>query len=156
MPPTKNILVWQAPEFIKYQKTILWDFGVFIVALLFAFWGVWQHDFTIIILAILGGVLFWHYGTKEPREVTFAIRPDGIQVDALLYRYRNITSFCIFHEPPHLNELVIRNKTSLVPLVHINLGANDPQKVKKILKEYIPEQEETYPLSHVISHIIGY
>jgi hypothetical protein len=156
MKQQKALLHWQAPEFVKYEKTILWDIGILVIAALFAIWGLWKGDITIIALAVLAGGLLWYFGKKEPRDLSFDIRTDGIQVGELIYRYGNFASFWIFHDPPHINELVLRNKKNVAPLVHINLGDQDPEKVKKALKGLLKEKEESYPLSHIFAHIIGY
>jgi len=152
----KVFLHWKAPEFVKQEKTILWDIGAIGITILFTLWGIWSKDVTLFAVALLGGLLFWHFGKQEPKEIEFAIRLDGIQVGNLLYRYRGLESFWLFHEPPHVNELVLRTKKSFIPLVHLNLGNEDTEKVRHALKEFLPEKEEAYPISHVLAHIIGY
>ena len=156
MPPSKILLTWIAPEFIKQQKTILWDIGIFIATAAFILWGVWSLDVTIVVLAILAGGLLWHFGKQEPKEIMFQIRTDGVQINNLLYKYQTLESFCIFHEPPHITELVLRSKKALLPLIHINLGGVDPDDITKVLREFIEEKQEAYPISHIIGHIIGY
>lgn len=151
-----TLLSWRAPEFIKKEKTILWDIAVFGIAGVFFLWGLWKADITIAALSVLGGGLLWYFGNKNPNVITFAIRKDGVQVGDLLYRYGNIESYWIFHEPPHVNELALRSKKTFAPLIHINLGDEDPETVKKALKGLLKEKEESYPLSHILAHIIGY
>lgn len=156
MPNSNILLSWKAPEFIKQQKTQLWDIGIAIITGLFILWGILKPDITLIILAGLGGGLLWHFGKQDPKETMFSIRTDGIQINHLFYSYQRLNSFWIFHEPPHLTELVLRTKRSITPLVHLNLGPVDPAEVRKILKEHLSEKHEPYPLYHIVGHIIGY
>ncbi|MBI3335819.1 MAG: hypothetical protein HY001_04995 [Candidatus Portnoybacteria bacterium] len=156
MKDSSVLLSWQAPEFVKQEKTILWDIGAIGTTILFTLWGIWSKDITLVAVALLAGLLFWHFGKQEPKEIEFAIRQDGIQVGPLLYRYRSLESFWVFHEPPHINELVLRTKKAFIPLVHLNLGSEDPEKVKEALEKFLPEKEEAYPISHILAHIIGY
>lgn len=150
------LLSWKAPEFRKYEKTILWDAVIFGVTLLLTLWGIWSSDIVFTALVVLAGILLWHYGTQEPKEVSFAVRSDGIQAGSLLYNYKILESFWVFYEPGQVNELMVRTKKTLFPLVHINLDREDPEEIRKVLKSFLEEKEEHYPISHALAHIIGY
>lgn len=134
----------------------MWDIGVVLAGALFALWGAWTMNLIIVILAVLSTGLLFHYGKQNPKEIIISIHPEGIQVDRLLYKYRTFESFWIFQDTPEDHELVLRSKKAYIPFVHIYLGDQDPEKVKTLLSQYLPLKEEGYPITHIISHLIGY
>jgi len=156
MDQPKILLKWQALEFDKREKTILWDIGVVFFAFLFVLWGLLKSDVTLVAAALFGGIAFWLLGKKEPGVITFALREDGVQMGHLLYRYANMESFWILKDGDTTCELILHTNHFLNPLVHINLGNEDEEKIRKIVANSLKQKEEPHPLTHVLAKLFHY
>lgn len=155
-PQPKILLKWQALEFDKREKTILWDVGVVFFAFLFALWGFIKGDVTLIAAALFGGIAFWMLGKKEPGVINFALREDGVQMGNLLYRYANMESFWILKDEDKTHELILRTHHFFNPLVHVNLGDEDTEKILKLVAASLPQKEEPHPLTHILAKLFNY
>ena len=147
---------WEGPEFEKQEKTAFWDLGVICFGVILFIWGLIRGDVTLSALAILGPLCLWMLGKKEPKTIRFSLRSDGVQIGDLLYHYRSLESFWMFDESHSLNELLLRSKRFLTPLIHIHLGKQDAKEIRAILSKHLKEKEEPYPMSHLFAKMIGY
>jgi hypothetical protein len=118
---SKPLLSWKAHELI--------------------FLSFWWKAFTMMVFLILAVFLIIVYALKEPTIVSFSITPLGISVDGVLYGYSNINSFWIFYDPPEIKELDIKLNSGFFPYLSIPLGKTDPNDIRRILLEYLPEKK---------------
>ena len=138
----RSLLSWKAHEFDQQKKGPMWFvvFAVIVIGLIFlAFW--WKA-FTMMVFLILAVFLIIIYALKEPRIVNFSITPLGMDIDNVLYKYSDMSSFWIFYEPPEIKELDIKLIRGFSPHLSIPLGKTDPNDIRKILLEYLPEKKE--------------
>lgn len=91
---------------------------------------------TFILIGMVGYLLF----NRPAETVMFAISEDGITVGREFYEYDNIQSFWIIEDHPQFpNHLIIQTDGILSSHVHIPLEENDPEIVRHILLDHIPE-----------------
>jgi len=138
----RSLLSWKTQEFEQQKKGPMWFvvFAVVVVGLIFlAFW--WKA-FTMMVFLILAVFLIIIYALKEPRTVIFSITPLGVDIDNVMYKYSDMSSFWIFYEPPEIKELNIKLTRGFFPHLSIPLGKTDPNDIRKILLEYLPEKKE--------------
>lgn len=150
------IISWRGPEYPKYPKNInvlitfaIFDFLMIILAIVL-------RNILMAILFFLIGIVVYIYYQKEPREVFFAITPQGIVINETLYLYKDLKSFWILYEPPLFKELVIRHKKKSNPLTKIPLENQNPNIIRKRLLEFLPEKEEEESLVDIISRILKF
>jgi hypothetical protein len=138
----RPLLSWKAHEFEQQKKGPMWFvvFAVIVIGLIFlAFW--WKA-FTMMVFLILAVFLIIIYALKEPRIVNFSITPLGMDIDNVMYKYSDMSSFWIFYEPPEIKELNIKLTRGFFPHLSIPLGKTDPNDIRRILLEYLPEKKE--------------
>ena len=137
----KNHLKWTAPEFKQYKKNQSW----FIVAgLIAAGLFIWALLTKNLLFALLIGLSYFSitvFALKNPREINLAITAKGIKIDKTLYEFDNLKSFWIFYEPPHVKELSLRSKKTIMPYIKIPLGKQNPVEARRLLLKYLPERK---------------
>ncbi len=143
---TIRALRWQAPEYTHYEKTAdwYWSVGVIMLALLVSSYYLESILFAFLIL--ISGSTMLLYGARRPNMVTFEISGAGIRIGDRLFHYETLQSFWIFYRVGGIKELSIHSGQTLVPLVKIPLGDQDPAELRELLLEFIPEvaQEESF------------
>lgn len=133
---------WESLSFEKRAKDYRWYLIAGIIILLALGYLVWQRDwFTIIILIIVSGVLFWYVRTTKPKKVIYKLTPLGLYADERLYPYSEIHSFWMVYNEK-VKTLYIAFTKKYLPSLVISLGQADPITLKNILLRRIPEQEK--------------
>ena len=89
-------------------------------------------------------------------KVEFQITEDGILVNQRFYEYKTLKNFYIIYEPPEVKTLYFEPKSIFSPRVPIDLGSQDPVKIREILKQYLAEdlERENEPLSDQTSRLL--
>ena len=148
----ETIIEWRAPEFRHYQKNAAWfiTFGI-IVAMIIAY-QVFQSDWfgavTIFIMAVLFGIFAMH----KPKEVTVTLSTEGVHIDDSYIPYTRIKNFTIVDSENH-KTLNLETTAYINHLLTIELAEQDPEEVREILGELLPENEiEGETMIQKISH----
>jgi len=146
-----SLLSWQAPEFTKYKKTKTWYVVFVLIAAGLLFLAFWFKTFTTIIFLFLAIFLVIIYSLKEPRIINFSITALGIEIEKSLHQFPDIESFWIFYDPPEIKEICFKTKKAIFPHIFVPLSNIDPNKVRKILLEYLPEKKQEESLADNIA-----
>jgi len=152
----KNILSWEAKEFEKNRKGKIWfiSFGTFSLGLLFLAW--YWKSFTMMTFIILAIFLIIIYSLKEPRTLSIKVTSSGISIDRNLYRFSEIESFWVFYDPPYTKELSLKQKKMFFPHTYVPLGKKDPNKIRKILLNYLSEEKQEESVIDNIARILKF
>lgn len=146
---------WEAPEYLHFEKTRNWTLTLFAIGLAFLILAVTVGSYTGATLALLVTFVVYLFGHRAPRYLNYKITPLGIEADGRVFLFDELASFWIIYHPP-VKELILRSKKAFMPLVHIQLEYADPNKIRDILLEFLPEKEEEEPLSHIIAHVLKF
>ena len=107
------------------------------------------------VVALLGTFVVYLLGHRAPRYIEHKITPLGIELDGRVFLFDELQSFWILYHGP-VKELILRSKKTLMPLIHLQLEYADPNKIREILLDFLPEKEEEEPLSHIIAHLLKF
>jgi len=110
----------------------------------------------MVIFFILAGFLILIYAIKEPQIIDFSVGSSGVKIDKKLYKYSEIDSFWIFYDPPEIKELSLKFKKMFFPVLSIPLADTDPNKVRKILIKFIPEEEQKESVAENIARHLNF
>ncbi len=138
----KSHIKWQAPEFEQQEKSKSWFLIAGLIALGLFSWAVLTKNFIFALLIALAYFSISVYAIKRPKEIKLAVTSRGVRVGNTLYEYDNLRSFWIFYNPPHIRELSIRSRKTIMPYIKIPLGETNPVKIRKALVKYIPERKQ--------------
>ncbi len=147
---------WQGLEFEYTPKGSTWNALVIGITGIFFIWGLLSKSFTGSLLALLAGFTFFVYSHKHPKEITFTLKPTGIQIGRHVHHYSELTSFWIHYHPPHVKEISIHSKKILEPKIHIPLYGQNPVVVRQYLAQYLAEDEHDYSIIDGIMRAIGF
>lgn len=134
------LLEWKAPEFISHPRSKSWFLMAGIVVLALVAYAIYTNSATMaIVFIVLAGVyILTHY--QEPRTIDMKITELGIYAGDDFYSYHAIESFWIIYHPRFVRELNLKFKHKTSKIV-IQLNAQDPAEVRRVLSKEIPEKE---------------
>jgi hypothetical protein len=140
--PSANrvLLSWSGETFDYVHKGLAWYLVAGLIVLSIIGYLAWQQNWYLIgITVVISAVLFWYVSTARPETVTYAITPFGVQVGEKFYPFTDIHSYWIIYTPAVQKLNIIFNKKYLPALV-IDVSKADPNKIKVLLSNRIPEQ----------------
>jgi hypothetical protein len=142
---------WQAPEFEKHEKGLIWFIILGISALIVFTIVLIMKNFIFAILIVMMVFVIFIYALKEPRIITFKISAKGIDIGDKNHSFGELKSFWIFYEPPEIKELSVRSKKWITPLIKIPLDKQDPSLIRSALIKFIPEQMQEQSLIDILA-----
>ena len=157
--PQKEIpssyMSWEAPEYLHFEKTRNWTLTLFAGGLAIVTILIAMSNYSGAIVIALAIFVVYLLGHRVPKYQDHKITPIGVEVDGRLFPFDELQSFWLLYHPP-VKELILHSKKSVMPLIHLQLDYADPNKVRDILLEFLPEKEEEEPLSHIIAHVLRF
>ncbi len=134
-------LHWRAPEFEIFERDQKWYLTITGILIAVVAYAIFTNGLVMAITFILIGVVGYIYIEKEPRTLDFMLTRDGVVAGREIYDFDNIQSFWVFYEEDGLRVISLHTQSYLAPFIHIPIGDQDPTEIRKILLEYIPEEE---------------
>lgn len=149
---TPKELSWQALEFTEYKKHPLWYVALAVLIAGLVLYGIYTQSWTTVVTFILFGLMIANYAARKPKTVTVKLTSNGVSVDTANYEYKVVRKFWIIYYPPEVKTLYLETNAYLNNLIRIELGNQDPRKVKEFLKPYLEEDlEATESIADVIA-----
>lgn len=74
----KEIVNWEAREYILGEKKTGWYVGLVVVALGLIALAVWQEWWTFVVLIVLATVSLWIYTVRPPRVLHYSLGNKGL------------------------------------------------------------------------------
>jgi hypothetical protein len=152
-----NILTWQAQKFENFERHPWWSISIFIILIFFLTYSLLADNFLLSIIIIISGVIIYLFEKKDPETYHFTICKTGIIAHDHFYEFITIESFWIFYEPGPVGRKEISIKTThrFLPYAYIPLGnKTNPNKIRKILKKYLPEEQHQESILDFLENII--
>lgn len=138
----KAIIWWEsvehAPEFLKSKRAYAVTVLAIVAVIAYALFT--DSPLTAIVFILIGMVGYLLFN-RPPETVMFSISDKGITAGREFFDYENIESFWIVEEehPQFHDHLIIHVDSVMSPRIHIPLEENDPETVRDILLDHIPE-----------------
>ncbi len=137
----KEIISWEAPEYIQHEKGLKWFIAAGIVVVAFCIYAAMTQNWTLLVaLVLLSAMYIWQHGDM-PKNVKIVVSDAGIKIGNKVYPYQNIKSFWLIYRPPYVKTLNIRSNSKLLPDITIQLGDQDPAVLRTYLCSQIREEE---------------
>lgn len=146
--PGKIFLKW---EVRKEKKDKNWQIGVVIFILFSFFFFLSQGNYFGIILIFV--ITFLIFFLPRRKGTQFAILERGVKIGNEVFPWQNLKGFWIFEDPP---ELYLKSKKSYLPYIILPLLENHPEKVKKIVLNFLPEEEMERGIFDIIERKLGF
>lgn len=155
----KELISWEAPEYFHYERTNDWYWWTGLVALVILGFALWQGSLLFALLVLISWFTVVLYAVRPPQIVAFKLTDKGILIKnphsdgTKMYPWSDLKSFWIFYRPPVHAELSIISKKTLMTHIKLPLGETDPEKLKNIVKQYLPEEEQKESLIDNLSQL---
>ncbi len=149
-------LTWTAPEFTKHKKDAGWFITGGVIALALLIFALYGKNFLFALIIILAAFSVFVWSQKEPQRIQFSLTPKGVAIGKTIYSFDNLESFWIFYNPPEIKYLSIISKKLFMPKIAIPIGNEDPDEIREILIEFLPEKEQHESLIDVLGRHLRY
>jgi len=151
----KPLISWTCRDHVPPQRSVIWFFCVGLIALALGTYAIWTQNFLFAAFIFIALFTIFFAGRREPKNFKIDIFPEGVKIDEkTLIPFTEVSSFWIFPgmQPPILN---LKPKHRLKTNFHILLENIDPEDVRDVLLNYLPEKEEEYPFAERIAEMLG-
>ena len=149
------LLCWIAKEYEIHEYSQKYILGIGGIVLFLLIIGIVTTNYFFIVFVILAFFVIMMYGKHTPREFTFAIAEEGIYLGKKYYSWKSLKSFWIF-ERLNPAELSLETEAMLNPYIRIPINNEKPEKIREIMKQFLPEKEHTAFLTDEIARRIGF
>lgn len=119
------------------QPDWYWVLGIFAAALSIA--SILFGNILFAVVIITGAVALGFASTGAHNEYTVSLTNRGVLIDATLFPYENIISFCVLEFENEDPVLSLRTKSIFAPQLSIPLVDVDPYEVYDTLAFYVQE-----------------
>ncbi|MFO7807168.1 MAG: hypothetical protein R6V40_01960 [Candidatus Moraniibacteriota bacterium] len=137
---------WKAKENNDFPRDLRFLIIASLILFLLVAYGLFINNLLMSVLFILIGFALYLIKNKGPETAVFAITQDGIVDKDHLYKFNSLKSFWINYEPGKKKEIILKSKTNFLPYIKIPLGNQSPLKIRKILINFLPEEEHRDPI----------
>ncbi len=145
---------WQAPEYESYDRDKKWYTVMTLGLIAIISYAFFTNSPIMAITFILIGMVEYIYISRDPQMLDFMITKKGIVAGKELYEFEQINSFWIFYDPEIIKSLSLHMKSDLMPFLQIPLHNEDPDEIREIISQYIPEVKQDYRLKDSINRML--
>lgn len=148
-------LSWTALEHEYVERNPDWFWMVGVVALGGAILALILGNILFALFIVVGAVTLSLYALKHPRMVDFEINDKGVIIEADLYPYQTLESFCI-HEHGASFRLLVKSQKVFMPYLALPLGDVPPVEIRKALANKLPEIYVAESISEKLMERMGF
>lgn len=135
---------WSSKEYPYYHKNFAWVFTFFVILVLIVVFQVLQKDYFGGLSVAVIGLLALFYALVPPKTIYILLSAKGIHLDDLFIPYNKMRHFWIVDNLNH-KTLNIETRAFLQKILVLELGSQDPEKIRRILRDVLPELDESEP-----------
>lgn len=147
---------WKFPEYEQHHRSDGWYILFGLVSGILLLSALFTGNFLFAVIILLFIFIVFVHSTKRPGMVNLRIRENGIDIEDRHIPYESISAFWIVYKPPYANNLYIRRKNFLAPILSIPMQQINPLAIREILEQHIEEdlEEEDETLSEILSRTL--
>ncbi len=134
-------ITWQAPEFIKHDKSSSWFVALWIISAGLVVVAFLTKSILMGVLVFIATLVVSVYAAKEPRNIKIVLDERKINFGKESKSLDNFSSFWIFEKGSY-NILSLSSKKMLQPHIKIILPEELSKDVRMILRSSLEEREQ--------------
>ena len=155
-PHSKELLAWEAPEYIEHPKQKEeWTRTTWLIATPIALLLLLVKNVLGAATIAIGAFAFLVNAFRPPRRMRFALEEKGVRVGERFHPYDQLESFWIFSGEED-KVLSLRRKAWLHYGLHLPIADVEPDRIREALSAHIPEKEESPSVVDEFLRRIGY
>ncbi len=152
----KALIEWSALEYPLVERGPYWWVPPSAVALVCVLFAIIVKSYLFAGFVVLALVVALLYMRRPPRTFHFAISREGVYIEEQRHRWAELESFWIFEHADH-QEVSLETKTGRIfPYLYLPLGEVHPNRIRRVLSDFLPEKEHTEMFTDQIARSIGF
>lgn len=152
-----NKLKFSVPHFISSDKSAFWFLGVFVLFAAIIVFALWQKDYRLGAIFLLGAACFYQMALSNPNKVELEFNPEGIIFDKKRFDWDQFRSFSIWNEKSHFVVHLERKSSLAGPLVLVVPGAQNRDLVPVALGSVLAEKYHPHiTISDLFARLLRY
>ncbi|KKW36854.1 MAG: hypothetical protein UY81_C0011G0009 [Candidatus Giovannonibacteria bacterium GW2011_GWA2_53_7] len=136
------LLAWAIPEYEKHDRGMRWYVISSIIGVGLVLFAILTANFLFAIILVMVGIIMFLSSQRDPDWVPFAITPGGFLIGTHFHPFYEFRNFSVLYQPPQLKCLYLVSETRVRPTIKIPLEDMDPNAVRNLLLEVLPEDLE--------------
>ena len=132
------LMTWEAPSLPIYERGRLWYIIGGIVVLATAGYGILTGNWTLSIVSIMCGVMYFLIRNHTLPPVTLNIFENGINYDGTFYSWKDLTGFWFLETPTYIELRFSPVKWHKEDYI-IQTGAQSVDSIRMVLGQYLTE-----------------
>lgn len=150
-----TLMSWDFSEHEAHDRGKWW-YAISAVVVIVLFWfSYYDKNFLLAIIISLVILIFVISELRGPGYHNFAITEDGLVAGPQFFPYADLRNFFIIYQPPEVKSLYFDPKSIWQPHIGVALGDQDPNEVREILLNFLPEDldKEEEPTSDFLGRL---
>lgn len=94
----KNIINWEAREYIEYKKNAGWYFALAVIVIGLGALAVWLQQWTFLALIVVAVIALLTYTLRKPRKLHYSLSDKGLSEGNNLFLFDDYKSFDVVSE----------------------------------------------------------
>ncbi len=150
------IFSWTVDEYERHERGPVWYAIAFVVGVSLILYAMITQNFLFAVIIIMAGVIIGLSTLREPRRVLFQMTTRGVGLGREFLPYKDLKSFWILYEPPHLKNLYIDFRNPITPHLKISLEEQDPVEIRASLLSFLREEpnQEQESLADLLGRVL--
>ncbi len=148
-------ITWETIEYLHREKTADWYWIVSIVTLSIALISIILNNIIFAILIIVASFTLSLLSSQKPKIIKAEVNNIGVLINKTLYPYKELDSFWV-ETRDHNDRILLKSKKILMPLISVFIDDVDPEEVRELLAEHLPEEEHREPFLEKLLKYLGF
>jgi len=154
---TQKELTWRAAEYQFVEKNAGWYGLVVVLGIVLLFLALLGRNFFFGVFIVIAVVMVISFGRRRPRVLDFKISEKGVAVGKdVFYDYDRLEGYAFLEKPGRLDEIVLKKKTAINPIIKLPIDAKSAEKAGVILQNHLPQIKYEDSLLDIISEWLGF
>lgn len=110
MEKPKELVSWDAAEYIKQKRNAWWYVGLFVVGVGLCTLSVFLKQWTFLALVIVCILAILVTSSRPPRKIHYTLDRSGLNEGTRVHKYEDFRAFGILKEGSHFSAILIPKK----------------------------------------------
>ncbi len=150
--------VWDAPEFIHYEKPVSWYWISMLSAIAILGFAMWQRNFLFGFFIIVAEILFLVWGNRESASIHFELNARGLTIGGKKqYPLNDIVAWSADEAShPEWASIWFQFKTKIRPTLRVHLRKNRLAEFREAFGSIVSEIEHEHTLIDALEAFVGF
>ena len=132
---------WQAPEYSHRKRSADFFWSIGLITILATILTVWFKDYLFAIFIFIAGGSLIMFTLREPENMSFSIKTEGLTIGKDKYEWKEIRGFNIKNNKLY-SKLLIETSKYFLPVYTIPISSSIIGEINDSLSKFVPKKPE--------------